>query len=308
MQDKPDFTEQNTPSLGEQFRLAREALGLSLDEAAQKVGLRSSILQHIENNEFIHSAIPATFMRGYVRNYAKLLKLPENIYQQIQFGETEKNDLNKNARAKKVVNNHAGHGRWVSCLTWFVVIVVIGMTLLWWWENHQQTNAERDNLVDNYVVEHADTTQANNVTVTIPQAEKQQEAITEVSQGDNLSYGNTLQSVSTSDNLSDNTSLTAQQISNITQSEPSSSNTEPNSQPILQIEVTQASCWISVRNANRKILAEKEYKQGEVLNFNDGEHYSLIIGAPSNVKITYRGQNVPLKVDGRVARFSLPES
>ena len=73
----------------------------------------------------------------------------------------------------------------------------------------------------------------------------------------------------------------------------------------LVIEVTGASCWISVRDTNRKVLAQKEYKQGEILTFNEGAPYSLIIGAPGNVKITYKGEAYPLKVDGRVARFKL---
>ena len=72
----------------------------------------------------------------------------------------------------------------------------------------------------------------------------------------------------------------------------------------LQIEVT-GSCWITVRDKNRKVLAQKEYKQGEILTFNEGAPYSLTIGAPANVKITYKGENYPLKIDGRVARFKL---
>lgn len=74
---------------------------------------------------------------------------------------------------------------------------------------------------------------------------------------------------------------------------------------VLRIEVTGANCWISVKDANRKVLAQKEYTQGEILSFNQNESYSLIIGAPGNVKITYKGEDYPLKVDGRVAKFKL---
>lgn len=73
----------------------------------------------------------------------------------------------------------------------------------------------------------------------------------------------------------------------------------------LRIEITQAQSWITVRHGKRK-LAEKLYNGGEVLTFNGNEHYSLTVGAPANVKIYYKGQLVPLKVDGRVARFKLP--
>jgi len=74
----------------------------------------------------------------------------------------------------------------------------------------------------------------------------------------------------------------------------------------LVIEITKNSSWISVKDQNRKVLAQKEYKQGEVLTFN-GNDYALIIGAPGNVRITYKGEAYPLIVDGRVAKFKLPK-
>ena len=74
----------------------------------------------------------------------------------------------------------------------------------------------------------------------------------------------------------------------------------------LYIEVI-GNCWISVKDKNRKVLAQKEYKQGDVLSFNEEEPYSLIIGAPGNVKIIYKGEAFPLTLDGRVAKFKLPQ-
>lgn len=311
-------------SIGEQFRLARQGLSLSLEEVAQKVGLRRSILQHIENNEFIQPAIPATFMQGYVRNYAKFLKLPEDLWQQIHYGEVEKNDLGKNARTKKAVNSHASHGRWLGYLTGLVVILVLGMTLLWWWENHQQSVAERDNLVESYVnatqsatSSNATSTIANNRHNEKPEALASQEPPTplEATQTSaEVALNATSPPAEATAEQTENT--LAQQINQVinppsptpSTAEVTSATEATNSSAILRIEVTQASCWISVKDENRKTLAEKEYKQGEILTFNQGERYSLIIGAPTNVKISYKGQDIPLKVDGRVARLSLPLS
>ena len=52
-------------------------------------------------------------------------------------------------------------------------------------------------------------------------------------------------------------------------------------------------------------IDKKEYKKGEILSFDHKGPYSVIIGAPSNVKITYKGEDYPLKVDGRIAKFKL---
>lgn len=75
----------------------------------------------------------------------------------------------------------------------------------------------------------------------------------------------------------------------------------------LRIEITGNQSWITVRGEKNKRLAEKLYTNGEVLSFKDNAQYRLTIGAPANVKVYYKGQVVPLKVDGRVARFKLPQ-
>lgn len=75
----------------------------------------------------------------------------------------------------------------------------------------------------------------------------------------------------------------------------------------LQIEVIANNCWISVKDADNKILAQKVYFAGDKLDFRTKPPYSLVIGAPSNVKISYLGQAVPLKLTGKVLKLKLPE-
>lgn len=136
--------EEKVLTLGEQFRQAREALNLSIEDVSKKISLRPSILQLIETNQLAQKSIPATFMRGYVRSYAKFLKLPESVWVHASFGEDHKNDLGKNARATRAVNHYSSHNHWIGWLSLLVVLIVAGMTGLWWWENYTQSNAERE--------------------------------------------------------------------------------------------------------------------------------------------------------------------
>jgi len=86
--DSPEIT------LGDKFRIAREALHLSLEEVADAIALRPSILKSLEENQFVNAAVPATFMRGYVRNYAKFLRIPESEWTNlVHFGHDQENDL-----------------------------------------------------------------------------------------------------------------------------------------------------------------------------------------------------------------------
>lgn len=328
-------------TIGDKFRLAREALNLSLEAVSQAISLRPSILQDIENNRFIHRSTPATFVRGYVRSYAKFLKIADSEWLNvIDFGDEQQNDLGKNARATSSVNQYSSHNRWVGYLTALVVLVVLGMTGMWWWESHQQSNAERDNLVNSYTQLSAETpatvTNVDHVPVvtqSISQAENHLvesttiEPIVDVKPQENnvvatpvmaaeaeVAPANVLQSEMSKINGAEQVASMPESATMETTATSSSTESAVENSSVsavatkdnLYIEVI-GNCWISVKDKNRKVLAQKEYKQGDVLSFNEEEPYSLIIGAPGNVKIIYKGEAFPLTLDGRVAKFKLPQ-
>ena len=64
---------------GERLRAAREAAGLSVSEVAEELQLLQSFVRALEQNS--HERIRGdTFVRGYLRNYARLLGLdPQEI-------------------------------------------------------------------------------------------------------------------------------------------------------------------------------------------------------------------------------------
>lgn len=334
----------NDVNLGQQLRNAREKLGLSLEDAAEKTNLKISVLQQFENNDFIISHIPATFARGYLRSYLKFLKLPAELIQtQTAFGEEVKNDLNKNHRTKNSVNRYVSHHHWLRPLSWIVLIIIIGMTVLWWWQDHQRSTSERETFVEEHTT--SETASTNQTSAPAPAtdtlvtadptanntaqaqaaadntAEQQNNAVVEQitsdtgttaqptattepeksNQANNITYPNTsTEALTTEMNKIDGAATTANQNN---QTVTPATDVIPNN---LKIEITGENCWLSVKDANRKTLAEREYRQGEILDLTGEPPYSLIIGAPQNVKITYQGQDVPLKIDGRVAKLTLP--
>ena len=144
-------TTEQVLSPGEIFRQTREALNLSLEDVAKEITLRPSILEQLENNEFIQKSTPAIFVKGYVRSYAKFLRLPDSVWENIVLLKQKKNDLGKNARSTRAVNQYSSHNRWIGRLTAIVFMIVIGMTGLWWWQSYQQNTQERDDLVQSYV-------------------------------------------------------------------------------------------------------------------------------------------------------------
>ncbi|AKA46301.1 TPA: RodZ domain-containing protein [Haemophilus influenzae] len=299
-------TTEQVLSPGEIFRQTREALNLSLEDVAKEITLRPSILEQLENNEFIQKSTPAIFVKGYVRSYAKFLRLPDSVWENIVFAETEKNDLGKNARSTRAVNQYSSHNRWIGRLTAIVFVIVIGMTGLWWWQSYQQNTQERDDLVQSYVASTENNQPATALVTTEETNKSAPETAAPVSQPVEIT-NNLLPEIAQENSVSQpkNDEKSVSDIQSAVEN-PSISPTLPIAKGDLVIEILTNSSWISVKDNARHVLAQKEYKQGEILTFN-GNEFSLIVGAPSNVRITYKGENYPLKVDGRVAKFKLSQ-
>jgi len=60
------------PSLGDEFRVAREARGLSLSDVAEHLHIRSTYLQAIEEEDWSVIGAPV-YIRGFIRTYARFL-------------------------------------------------------------------------------------------------------------------------------------------------------------------------------------------------------------------------------------------
>ncbi|MGX2949402.1 RodZ domain-containing protein [Ursidibacter sp. B-7004-1] len=317
-------------SLGQKLKNAREALDLSIDDIATKTNLKKNHIEALENDIFILQNVPPAFVRGYVRNYVRFLRLPEELVGTVNYGEVTIPNEIKRSTSNIPVNNQKSQTRWVKTLTWLVLLCAAGMTLAWWWQEHQKEKISSDQLVSNNipVTPVAPITEISPVATVTPMVETQSEpssnSVTiqpaEVTSTEiKATTAKTPQAVSSSEMntsaentqapvniLQQNTSEQVAVVEPVKTEETLVEQPQSISNDELRIEITNAQSWITVRDGKRKRLAEKLYNSGEVLTFNGNEQYSLTVGAPANVKIYYKGQEVPLKVDGRVARFKLP--
>lgn len=281
-------------TLGQKLRAAREALNLSIVEVAQKTNLKKSHIDSIENDIFILKNVAPTFVRGYVRNYVKFLRLPESLVSSVNYGEvTIPKEVTK---VSPVGSSSDSQGNALKYLTVLVLLATLGMTLLWWWQGYQKDQENREQLVHsvpialitNAVPEESSATVIQKPVQTEEWLPAQEQTVEQPKTETTTEPVNVLQKAET--------------IVDVEVAKPpvAVGNDE------LRIEITGSQSWVTVRNAKNKRLAEKLYSNGEVLTFNENEQYRLTIGAPANVKIYYQGEEVPLKIDGRVARIRLP--
>ena len=339
-------------SLGQQLKQAREALGLSVEDVAKKTNLKKSHIESLENDIFVLQNVAPTFVRGYVRNYVRFLRLPEGLVSSVNYGEVilPKTVIN-NAQPSKV--KQKSQTQWVKYLTIAILLGALGMTLVWWYQDYQKEQANRDQFV---IAANQETQQQTNNAapakneIALPALQTENKTVETAAQpavAPAVEVAKTEQAVepvkietpvveqpvvTAPTETTAQTESEKQSIQAVENAEPTANaesavnvlqqNNATTEQPVaeeqapqqalpidalLRIEGTGKESWITVKGASsKKSLAEKLYTSGEVLTFNENEQYRLTIGAPANVKIYYKGEEVPLKIDGRVARIKLP--
>ena len=85
---RPDAREAAAGMAGALLRVARESAGMSIDAVAQHLKLAPRQVKALEDGDYTH--LPGrTFVRGFVRNYARLVKLdPERVLGALPGGAT----------------------------------------------------------------------------------------------------------------------------------------------------------------------------------------------------------------------------
>ncbi|OQS58163.1 helix-turn-helix domain-containing protein [Actinobacillus suis] len=314
----PTQENQDVRSLGQKIKQAREALNLSVEDVAKKTNLKKSHIEALENDIFILQNVVPTFVRGYVRNYLRFLRLPEELVSSVNYGEvTIPKEAVKTPSAKAVQKSQT---QWMKYLTVLVLLAAAGMTLLWWWQDYQKEQENRDQFViSSTPAEVAPSVPVTPAPVTVAPQPVQPVApavVEEVKVPEVTGPVVNTPAVESAPVTVQSEVVAAEQPAeavNVLQQTVETGTTEETSEPAaigndeLRIEVIGKESWITVKNTkSKRSLAEKLYSNGEVLTFNGNEQYRLTIGAPANVKLYYKGQEVPLKIDGRVARIRLP--
>jgi len=117
--------------LGARLKKAREAIHLSEKEAAQRLYLNVKIISLIENENFSDGP-PMTFLRGYLRAYAKLLNVPESEIK----AHLDEIDLSAPPVTITAPILHAtpiNRGdKYIRWITYLIILTLITLVCIWW--------------------------------------------------------------------------------------------------------------------------------------------------------------------------------
>ncbi|CDT38592.1 cytoskeleton protein RodZ [Vibrio coralliirubri] len=290
----------------------RESLGLTQKQISDRLKLRVTLIQQIEENQFESDQV-ATFMRGYIRSYAKYVNLDEKVVLSAlhhagdaQHQEQEMLSFSRKTKTEK-------HNSRIMILTWSIFAVIAGISSLWWWQNQQQDTLSQSlaNTESSEELAVEESLAPEFTSLEVIEAE-QNEAGASVADG-----AEGLAAISDAEDSSDAvtpadetpaqqaTETTAEVVANAEAAEASTAPEAVANELVMQFS---ADCWIQVKDATGKTLSTGIKKAGQSLNLSGTAPYKVILGAPEGVSMTFASEPVDLSgyTSGKVARITLP--
>ncbi len=287
---------------GRLLRNAREQLGWTREQVASRIHLRLTLIAAIEADTY-DKHTSHTFIRGYLRAYAKLVGIPEETilaaYEKLGLTPPDNIDMQSFSRRSRQQANDSR----LKVVTWLVILVLIGLSVAWWWQSTARRSAGDDALAATEMSATVNTPEANvapAVEVTEPVLPAASDAVsTQVVVSGATA---TLPVVAT-----DASAAVPTDVSGAV-STAESTTTEPAKAPQLKMSFT-ADCWLDVKDANGKTLFSGLKKANDELVLEGPEPLRFIIGAPMAVNLEYQGKSFDMSRynNGRTARFSLPQ-
>lgn len=298
---------------GQLLRNAREQLGWTREQVASRIHLRLTLIAAIESDTY-DKHTSHTFIRGYLRTYAKLVGIPEETilaaYDKLGLTPPDNIDMQSFSRRSRQQANDSR----LKVVTWLVILVLIGLSVAWWWQSTARRSAGDEALAATEMS--ASTSVA--ATDTVPGAESlapvtdaTEPAIDAAAPAAVSEATSTLApeaAVLPEENPSAAVSTQAESSTSDVTATDESAVSEPASAPQLKMSFT-ADCWLDVKDANGKTLYSGLKKANDELVLEGAEPLKLIVGAPMAVKLEYKGQSFDMSRynNGRTARFSLPQ-
>ncbi|MFA0405668.1 MULTISPECIES: cytoskeleton protein RodZ [unclassified Vibrio] len=292
----------------------RESLGLTQKQISDRLKLRVTLIQQIEENQFESDQV-ATFMRGYIRSYAKYVNLDEKVVLSAlhhagdaQHQEQEMLSFSRKTKTEK-------HNSRIMILTWSIFAVIAGISSLWWWQNQQQDTLSQSlaNTESSEELAVEESLAPEFTSLEVIEAEQNEAGASVVEDTEGLAAISDAED--TSDAVTPADETPAQQA---TETEPTAevaanaeaveASTAPEAVANELVMQFSADCWIQVKDATGKTLSTGIKKAGQSLNLSGTAPYKVILGAPEGVSMTFASEPVDLSgyTSGKVARITLP--
>jgi len=308
---------------GRMLAEARECMGLSQQQVADKLNFRKTLVQEIEAEQFDLS-LPSAFNRGYLKNYAKLVNISQddvlNSYDQLGVAQRQCAEMQSFSKGTEKQAEH----NMLMWITYLIIVSLIIATIVWWYQAPSvQPTVITVDATEPVESEILSTSAQNTNAITVQQANNQadnaalkpSDSAHEVEQDSELNT--TINNdITASDNITDMPSESSQVTlsQSATQNLAALNNIEPAEPPITTQPVANVvfsfsgDCWVNIYDASGERIAWGVKKSGYVMRISGQAPFNVTLGKPELVNIEYNDVAVDMSGfnAGNIAKFSLP--
>lgn len=129
-------TDIQPPPFGKRLQSTREAMNLERSEVASSMRLNEKIILMMEKNRYT-SDIPVTYIKGYLRSYAKLLNIPEHETKKA-LDNVKPRPVNKQLtpNTKPIVISSHTNNYFMNIFTSLIIFSILGLIGIWWYSHN----------------------------------------------------------------------------------------------------------------------------------------------------------------------------
>jgi len=299
-----------------EFIAAREAEGLSRQDVARELRLSEKYIDAIELGDF--EALPSlVFARGYVRSYAKLVKLDVDRYLALFDELYGRHGKPGTVRSVNSVGRQAKPGDPVMRGSAWVFVLLLVAASVWWWKTQQGDTQAAAEMPANAPIEVESTDGSTVVVEPVIIKQESPAVLQEVSESDGVE---TVVDTDATANEIEDIALASQEeaveavVEQVQVAEEQISGAVISSSPVASDEGTlrivfTKECWVSVEDKTGEVLAMRVKPAGSELNVTGKTPLKIHLGNSTAVgAVFFNGE--PVQLDKRpgtnVVRMNLP--
>ncbi len=313
-------------SPGVMLRDAREKLGLTQENIAKRLNFKEALVDALENDN-LDPSLPATFNRGYLCSYAKIVAVEiEDVlasHDALGAAQTQRSELQS---FSNLTIKEAEHSR-VMWLSYLIIAILVGLTVLWWMQEAEQkptTSTAEATLIEEEAKQEPTNEsrmdQAENAELVLAeQTDKLQRSLEQTTNETKIAPDS---------NKPENISLGEQVLPEVTESLVANQNDQADARESNESSVSDSvveltdnvlatgvftfsgDCWVNIYDATGERVAWGVKKSGYVMTVKGQAPLRVTLGKPELATILYNEEPVDLSSFnvGNIAKFTLPLS
>ncbi|NVK25361.1 MAG: DUF4115 domain-containing protein [Gammaproteobacteria bacterium] len=283
---------------------ARKKLKIELADLAEQIRVPLNVLEAIELDK-VPKNLPETFIRGYIRSYAKKVGVDESLVL------TEVETLAASTEAPKKMQSFSRRNRRKATekrlllFSWFMVAVVLVSLVVWWFQDSEKSDFAP--VASTSQVEVSQTEQALQISTPAENDESEQATTNSTGVENTNSESTTAQAANNettanADASAVPVSLTPEQKALV------ADNGEADEDGFIKVEMRfENECWVEVYDVAGERVAVGNKPSGYLMTLNAQGPLSVLLGNPVGVSIWVNGKSYDTSdlPKNRVARFEL---